>query len=328
MTFLNTFYLYFLILVPFIFISLVFIQKYNYNKIFKFISKKNLTNLLAYNRKSNSIFKCIFISLSIAFFIISLARPRWGQIYEEVFSSGNHIVIVFDTSKSMLAEDLKPSRLSVAKNNVLKFIDKIGGDKIALVVFSNSSVLLSPLTTDHNILKMYLDIIDTDFLSSGGTSVSKGLQLAAETLIDAENKDSKRIILLVTDGEDHEGNIDLSYFVQNNIKIYALAAGYESGAPIPVYSHNGIKTGYLKDSKGEIVISKVNVNFLKELSLNTSGAVFFASFNEDPVLDLVNLINKENNANSLNEKFNIKDIERYRWSLIPAALFFILGVLL
>jgi len=320
--------LYFLLLVPFVFISLVFIQKHTFNKIFLFISKKNTSELIDNYKKSNYLLKSLFISLSVAFFIISLAKPKWGVSYEEIYSSGNHIIIVFDISKSMLAEDLKPSRLSVAKHNVTKFIDNIGGDKIGLVAFSGSSVLLSSLTTDHNIIKMYLDLIDTDYLSSHGTAVSRGLKLASETLVSDINQAANRIILLVTDGEDHEGDLPLKYIKDNNIKIYALAVGYESGAPIPVYSNNNIKTGYLRDKDGEMVISKVNISFLKDLSSSTGGDIFYASFKDDPILDLINSISKYNNPTSIEEKFNIKKIERYRWSLSPAALFFILGVLI
>lgn len=330
MNFLYPQYLYILIIVPFIFILMLFWDRHRYKKLFKIVSNKHLSSLLINHSKHTFWFRNIFINLAFIFFIISLARPRWGKIVEEVYVSGNNVAIVFDVSQSMLAEDLKPSRLSQAKHSVEKFIDHSPGDRISLVAFSSSAVLVSPLTTDHEALKMYLGSLDTNFISSKGTALSKGIKMAGDLLIGDQNVDAKRFILLVTDGEDHKGDIASinSYLKENNIVVYSLAVGLESGSSIPVYQYNGIKSGYLKDEKGNIIISKVNTNVLKDLSFSTGGLVYFTTFSGDEVLDILAKINNSDSNTKLKDKFDVRYKERYRYSLIPATVFFILGVIL
>lgn len=328
MNFLYPNYLYFLILVPFVFVILFFVNRSRYKKIFNFISRKNVEKLVIGFSRSKHVYKTFLLTLSIVFFILSIARPRWGKTVEEVFVSANNVVIVFDVSKSMLAEDLKPSRLSQAKHSVLKFIDNLSSARLALIAFSASAVLVSPLSSDHEALKMYLNSLDTDFLSSNGTSLAKGLKMASELLVKDQNVDAKKIILLVTDGEDHEGNLPIDFMNENKISVYSLAVGLESGAAIPVFLNNGMKSGYVKDANGNIVISKVNTKLLNEISSRTGGKVYYTSFSGEEVLSIIKSIEGEDGDNKIKDKFNIKYTERYRYSLIPGILLFILGVLL
>lgn len=330
MNFLYPEYLYVLFAVPFVFILMLFWDRHKYKKIFKIITVKNLNSLLTNYSKHSFWLRNIFINLALVFFIISLARPRWGKIVEQIYVSGNNVVIVFDVSRSMLAEDVKPSRLSQAKHSVEKFIENSPGNRIAIVAFSASAVLVSPLTTDHEALDMYLGSLDTDFISSKGTALSKGIKMAGELLLGDQNVDAKRVILLVTDGEDHKGDLSAinSYLKENNIVVYSLAVGLESGASIPIYENNGIKSGYLKDEKGNIVISKVNTSVLKDLSFSSGGLVYFTTFGGEEVLNILDKINNTDSNTELKDKFDVRYKERYRYSLVPATIFFILGVLL
>ena len=326
MNFLYSYLLYFIMFVPFIFVLLFFVNRKRNKQTSKFVLSKYFTSLINGYSKTRYIYRVFFICLCISFLIISLARPRWGKIIEEVFVSGNNVVVVFDVSRSMLAQDLKPSRLSQAKHSVEKFIDNSGADRIALIAFSASSVLVSPLSSDHEALKMYLKSLDTNFISSKGTSLSKGLKMAGDLLVKDQNSDAKRIVLLVTDGEDHEGKLPLKFLEENKVTVYSLAVGLESGGAIPIYSNGGMKSGYLKDKKGNMVISKVNTELLNKISGNTGGNVYYTSFSGDEVLGILDDINSGGGKKKLKDKFNIKYIERYRYFLIPAII--ILGVLI
>ena len=216
-------------------------------------------------RLKNGLWLC-----AVAFAVISLARPQWGFHWEEVKRRGLDIIVVLDTSNSMRTEDIKPNRLQQAKWGVRDLLAKLKGDRIGLVAFAGSSFLQCPLTIDYAAFLMTLEDVYAGIIPRGGTAIEQALRTAMDGFEKSENAD--RALVLITDGEDHEGNPlalvdDLN---KRNIRVYTVGVGTLEGELIP-YEDEEKRAGFLKDRKGQIVKSALNENVLEKLALSTGG---------------------------------------------------------
>ena len=321
-------YLYALLLIPFLFFILMLLFRNKWHKIMRFISKDFYNELVPGFRKRIKVIKIIFAVLGLSFLLLSLARPQYGKIVQEAEVSGTNVMIVFDVSNSMHAEDMKPSRMAKARHSMKRFVDMLGGDRVGLVAFSGSAVLVAPLTSDHSVFKMYIDSLDSTFLSSKGTALAKGVDLAVDSIKRTTDGEGTNIVLLVTDGEDHEGEIDkvIEKANESNVKLFVLAVGTESGAPVPNYDFMGRKVGYKKDN-GEVVISKINTRLLNKIAAKTGGALYFSTHSESEIKKIVNVL-QDFERKKFKDKRVVKHKERYRWALVPSFIFLLLGALL
>lgn len=215
--------------------------------------------------------KIVILLTSILFIIITLAQPQWGYHWEELKRKGIDIIVVLDTSKSMLADDIKPNRVTSAKLEIEDLLKILSGDRIGLVVFAGTSFLQCPLTLDYGAFRLFMDNIDTEIIPQPGTDIGGAIRKS----ISAFEKETKkhRAIILITDGEDHSGILESATQEAKNqgIPIYVVGIGSREGTPIPMIGENGNKT-YLKDKKGNIVLSKLDDISLKKLALTTGGA--------------------------------------------------------
>lgn len=215
--------------------------------------------------------KIILILTSILFIIITLAQPQWGYHWEELKRKGIDIIIVLDTSKSMLADDIKPNRLEFAKLQIEDLLKILNGDRIGLVLFAGTSFLQCPLTLDYSAFRLFLDNIDTDIIPQPGTDIGGAIRKA----LGGFEKESKkhRAIILITDGEDHSGALESATQEAKNqgVPIYVVGIGSREGTPIPIIDEKGNKN-YLKDKNGNIVLSKMDDIALKKVALTTGGA--------------------------------------------------------
>ena len=227
-----------------------------------------------------------FLSISaLVFMIVALARPQWGKRKNSIKSEGIELMVAIDVSKSMLSEDVRPSRLEQAKKEVSRLLDLLGGDKVGLVAFAGSSILLSPLTTDKSALKMFLESLSTESVENQGTVISKVLMSAGRAFKrGGEQSDpDKRItraVLLISDGEDHEpGALKVAKELEKEgIRIFTMAFGSEKGGKIPVRSSHGLLKDYVKDRSGKMVITKVNDEILRQLARIGRGSFYHVSF--------------------------------------------------
>lgn len=314
MSFNNFNYLYILFLIPFLFLIIYVVFRKKWHGIFSFIRKENLLDLAPLINKKNIILRITLLFISLIFFIITIARPQYG-FEEEKINNNLNLIFVLDVSTSMLCKDVVPSRLDLAKISISKIIEEFKASKIGLVAFSHTAVLASPLTFDHEIIKMYVQAMDEDFLSSGGTAISSGIMLASDKFDRRENS----VLVIVSDGEDH-GLITNDF--KNKIKdlnIFALVVGTESGAPVPIYKNGNIES-YIKDEKGEIVISKSNLSFFKNF------------ISEDKIFKINDLTSLENSLSKIStskgeEKKQVKK-ERYQIPLLISFLTLFLGIIL
>ena len=231
--------------------------------------------------------------LVLALFILSYARPQASEGRQTVKNEGIELLILFDVSNSMLAEDTKPSRLRLAQSELGRLINMSGGDRIGLVAFAGSAVLLSPLTADQEAIRLYLETLDVDVVSTQGTNYTLALREAREAfqrggLGDQEGSQVTRAVLIASDGEDHEPGAydEAKKLIADGIHIFALAFGTESGAPIPIRDEQGILRGYKKDESGKEVMSKTKGTVLKELVEIGKGSFYHASIQGEGVKNL------------------------------------------
>jgi len=200
----------------------------------------------------------------------ALARPQWGFHWQEVKRRGLDIIVLLDTSKSMLAEDIKPNRFQQAKWGVRDLVKKLKGDRIGLITFAGSSFLECPLTIDYAAFLMTLEDAYVGIIPRGGTAIAQALQTAIGSF--EENTEADRAIVLITDGEDHEGE-PLSLVDElrkKNIRVYAVGVGTTEGELIPASAEGG-GPGFFKDNEGKVVKSALREDILERLALSTHG---------------------------------------------------------
>ena len=247
-----------------------------------FFSKSNLDRLSPNISNLKPIIKIFFMIVGISMFIIAMINPKIGTKIETFQRLGVDIVFAVDVSKSMLAEDIAPSRIEKSKQLVGQVINNLGGDRIGIVAYAGKAFPQLPLTTDYSSAKMFLQNMNTDMLSSQGTAIDEAIRLSS-TYFD-QDQSTERLLFIVSDGEDHN---DLSYEMadlaaKNNITIYSIGVGTEKGSPIPI-KKNGIVMSYKKDINGEVVITKLNKNYLENISDKTKGKYIYGCVTENVI---------------------------------------------
>lgn len=329
MSFDNSVYLWLLIIIPFVIVfGIMFFQKkqknfnYQFGKQF-FNLKKNISYTKQYMKFS-------FFVLSLIFLTITLASPMYGESSRVVEKTGIDIVFAIDTSKSMLAEDIAPSRIERAKMELSSFIKSLKGDRVGIVSFSGVAYPLLPLTTDYSIAQLFLKNISTDDIPIRGTNIS----MAVETAMDLFSEGSKsqnrsRILIIVSDGESHDGNTieSAKKARENGITIYTFGIGSLSGELIPIKNKNGQNQGYVENKQNEPVITKLNSKELLEIS--TIGGGKYYGF-EDNSIDLSKLLGEisQFERKSLKDEFKILKQERYQIPLFAAFVFLLLSIII
>jgi Ca-activated chloride channel homolog len=208
--------------------------------------------------------------LAVSLCAIALARPQWGFHWQEVRRRGLDILVVLDTSRSMLAEDIKPNRIQQAKWGVRDLLGKLKGDRIGLVTFAGSSFLECPLTIDYAAFLMTLDDAYIGIIPRGGTAISQALRTAMDSF--ERGAEADRAVVLITDGEDHEGDplSSIADLKKAGIRVYAVGVGSTEGELIP--SNEEGQSGFMKDRSGNVVKSSLREGVLQRLALETGGA--------------------------------------------------------
>lgn len=241
-------------------------------RIQKSFANSKLLERLSPNRSGfKSFLKMLVVALALSFLIIGLINPKIGTQLKTVKRQGVDIVFALDVSKSMLAEDIAPNRLEKAKQVISKIIDKLGGDRVGIIIYAGNAYPLLPITTDHAAAKMFLQNADPDMVSSQGTAITEALQLA-KTYFDDESQ-TNRFLFIVSDGEDHEENADklAKEVLDAGIRTFTIGLGTPKGGPIPIKS-NGKFIGYKKDNEDQVVITQMKPETLEAIASNGEGA--------------------------------------------------------
>lgn len=249
------------------------------------------------------------------FFVLGLTRPQMGARLKEHQTQGAEIMIALDVSNSMLAEDYSPNRLERSKLAISRIVDKLAGDRVGLVVFAGQAFVQLPITADYVSAKIFLNSINTESVPIQGTALADALTSSARSFSTQSSR--SRAIILITDGEDHEGDVQAAAeaIAAEGIKIYCIGVGSPQGKPIP-------KDGDLmKDSSGEIVVTRLDEAVLQEIAGIGNGQYVRAGNSEfglNPIIDDIRALDKEQFQSLVFEDFN----EQYMY-LFGIALFFL-----
>ena len=224
----------------------------------------------------NQKLRAALIILVVGLLVFALMGPRWGFRWHEVKREGIDIIVAIDTSNSMLAQDVKPNRLERSKLAIEELLDLLQGDRIGLIAFAGNSFLQCPLTLDYGAFARALNAVNTGIIPRGGTSIERAVKTAL-TAFEGKAKKYKALIL-ITDGEDHEGDPvkAAEEATKQGIKIFCVGVGTRDGELIHIVDENGNKS-LLKDRSGQVVMSRLDEETLQKVALTTGGGYVRAS---------------------------------------------------
>ena len=251
----------------------------------KFANASLLRRLSPNQSILKGILKLLIVCGAFGCLSLALVNPKIGTKLETVRSQGVDIVFAVDVSKSMLAEDIAPNRLEKSKQLVTQIINSLASDRVGIIAYAGKAFPQLPITTDYAASKMFLQNMNTDMLSSQGTAINEAIKLA-KTYYD-DDEQTNRILIIISDGEDHEGDAqDIAEEAsEEGIRIFTIGVGDAKGGPIPI-KRNGIVLNYKKDQKGETVITKLNEETLKEIAAEANG-VYINGSNTSEVVDTI-----------------------------------------
>ena len=278
-------YLYLLFIVPILVLLFLYNQYWKRRKQREFGDLDMIKKLSPEKSTFKPIFKLVVMLLVLVGLILGLVNPKIGTKMETVKREGIDIVFAMDVSKSMLAEDVVPSRLEKSKQIVSQLINQLGNDRIGIVAYAGSAFPVLPITTDYSVAKMFLQSINTDIVSSQGTSLDEAIKLAA-TYFDEKSKTSK-LLIMISDGEDHSEGAESAAEEANKLgmKIITIGVGTEKGSTIPLRV-NGVIESFKRDNNNEVVITKLNKEGLTSIAKATKGG-YVSGNNTKEVIDYV-----------------------------------------
>lgn len=275
----NPLFLLFLILIPVLILGIWRRTKVLTKKRHRFFNKEIFDSLRNGFWKPGDVIRSSLIITGIAFLILAFSGPKIGTEVREVKRQGVDMLIALDLSASMNAEDVKPSRLEKAKFEINRLIERLRGDRVGLIVFTGEAYLQSPMTLDYSALKLFLDIADTEQMPSSATDFEAAMETAftAFESLEDNNIDAAKVLLIISDGEDHGQNYDIALqeLVNKNIFVYTLGIGTEAGTTIPIYeSGSGNLIGYKRDNTGKIVTTTLQSETLRQIANKGSGTYY------------------------------------------------------
>ncbi len=278
-------YLYLLFIVSLLVVLFLYNQYWKRKKQQEFGDLELVKKLSPEKSVFKPVLKLIVLLLAIVGLILGLVNPKVGTKLETVKREGIDIVFAMDVSKSMLAEDVAPNRLEKSKQIVSQIINQLGSDRIGIVAYAGSAFPVLPITTDYSVAKMFLQSMNTDIVSSQGTSLDEAIKLSA-TYFDDKSKTSK-LLILISDGEDHsEGAEDAAEEANKlGMKIITIGVGTEKGSTIPLRV-NGVVESFKRNSNNEVVITKLNKEGLTTIANATKGG-YVNGNNTKEVIDYV-----------------------------------------
>jgi Ca-activated chloride channel family protein len=265
--------------------------------------------------------KFILLMIGYGFLIVGIANPQIGSKLVEGERKGIDIIIALDVSNSMLAEDIKPSRLEMSKQAISKLVDNLGNDRIGIVIFAGNAYTQLPITTDYAAAKMFLSNIDTKIVPTQGTAIGEAIELAMDAFDDETHS---RAIIIITDGENHEDDAlqaakDAS---EKGIIVYTVGMGLPEGAPIPEYNKYNQMIGYKKDRDGSTVVTKLDEAMLQQIASAGKGVYVRANNSQSGLKTILEEISKLEKTKFESKMFSDYE-DRFQY-FIAVSLFFLL----
>lgn len=315
-----------ILVIPVIVLVFILVQVWKKSAQKKFANLALLKRLSPNQSLFKSVLKLVVLCAAFLFLVLALVNPKIGTKLETVRSQGVDIVFAVDVSKSMLAEDIAPNRIEKSKQLVTQIINSLGSDRVGIIAYAGKAFPQLPITTDYAASKMFLQNMNTDMMTSQGTAIREAIELA-KTYYDDEEQ-TNRILVIISDGEDHEGDAAEIAEEANDqgIRIFTIGVGNESGGPIPI-KRNGVILNYKKDRNGETVITKLNEDTLREIAQEANGVYINGSSTSEVVDTIKDLLDKMDK-----KEFESKQIadfkDQFQWFLGFGILFLLIDIFL
>jgi len=318
MTFAYPYLLYLLFLIPVFFGLWYWARAARRAKLKRYGNPAHLAHLMPEASKYTPAVKITLELLALAALIIAVARPRAGEKEEMESTSGIEVMIAFDVSRSMLASSTDDPngipRLQRAKYILNRLIDKLDNDKVGLIVFAGEAYTQLPITTDFMSARMYLDEISTDMVPTQGTAIGTAINMAINSF--SQNDDVNKAIIVITDGENHEGDaIEMAKYAESiGIQVDVIGVGSLKGAPIPIDARKGI---FLQDASGAPVTTFLNEEMAKEIASAGGGTYINGSGNKavDQLVERLDNI-KKSDLQHVSYKASAEQFPLFAWIAI------------
>jgi Ca-activated chloride channel family protein len=256
----------------------------------------------------------VFVLLTLA-----AARPQYGRTQQTIERTGVDVIIAVDTSPSMLAEDIKPNRLTAAKDGLKRLVRRLEGNRVGIVAFAGEAFLVCPMTLDHSLASLVLEALDEDTVGASGTSLGTAISTAQKAF--ERGGSGSPVLVLLTDGEDNEGRglAAAKEAAEAGIRIHAIGIGTDRGAPVP----DGA-AGYKETEDGKKVVSRLDIGGLRAIAEAGGGIAYAASDNPNPAVNSIMLqIDRMRKSELESRRFVIYQ-DRYGWFIVPAMVLLLL----
>ena len=314
-------YLLLILLIPLFFVAYALMLHFRKRRVRRFGDEALVSALMPSVSKAKGWVRLTLFSLAFFFFIIGLSRPQIGAKLKEHETRGAEIMIALDVSNSMLAEDYSPNRLDRAKLAISRLVDRLRDDRIGLIVFAGTSFVQLPVTTDYVSAKMFLNSITTESVPIQGTAIGDAINTAIRSF--SAQSEKSRAIIVITDGENHEDDpvAAAKQAAEMGIRVFTIGVGSDEGKPIPV---NG---ELLKDRNGDIVVTRLDENTLKEVAAAGNGSYVRAGNSEfglNPIVDEIKKMEAEQFNSIVFEEFD----EQYMYFFAIALVLLVIEMLI
>lgn len=314
-------FLYLLLAVPFILLGYGLLQWLRRRRVRRLGDPAMVEALMPSRSAVKGWVRVVLFCIAFGLFAIGMARPRTGAKLSERKSKGAEIIVALDVSNSMLAKDYPPNRLERAKLSISRLTDKLQDDRIGLVIFAGTSFVQLPVTTDYVSAKMFLGSIDTGSVPVQGTAIGDAIRLCIKSF--SAQSEKSRVIIVISDGENHEDDAveAAKLAAESGIKVYTIGVGSPEGQPIPM------EGGLMKDKNGNIVVTRLNEDILKDVASAGGGAYIHAGTEEfglNPIVQDIRKMEDEEFGSVVFEDFN----ELYMYFFGAALLFFVIEILI
>ena len=318
-------YLYALALIPLFTVLFAYVLFVRKKRLHRFGDTELVNRLMPDASTRKPVVKFVLLMIACTFVVLGVAGPKFGTKLQETKRTGSEIIIALDVSNSMMAEDMQPNRLERAKQAVSRLIDRLGDNKIGLIVFAGEAYTQLPITTDYVSAKMFLSTISPDILPVQGTAIGTAINLAVNSFSPAS--EAGKAIIVITDGENHEDNPvqAAEEAVKRGINVYTIGVGSTQGTPIPIRTASG-QRDFMKDRAGNTVMTRLDEKTLQETAMAGKGIYVRATTSNmglNNVFDEINKLAKSEYEAKIYTDF----AEMFQWPF-GVALVFLLAELL
>ncbi|HEY8650444.1 MAG TPA: VWA domain-containing protein [Chthoniobacterales bacterium] len=308
-----------LLVLPLLVFAFIRAEQRGARRLEQFVAPRLLPELAGTVNHFRRILKFTLLLSVLAFVLISLARPRWGYAYDETKRKGLDLILAVDTSRSMLSNDVQPNRLERVKLAAQDLINELQGERVGLIAFAGRAFLQAPLTIDYDAAVTSITDLDTKSIPEGGTNISEAIALAIRTY--GKSAIGNRALIIFTDGEELSGDAVTSAktAAAAGVRIFTVGIGTREGSLIPIKGEEG-GTAFVKDSKGQVVKSRLDETRLQEIAKSTGG--FYLHLENGPRTMKQLFIDGlgKMQAGEIDARLSRRPIERYEWPLAVAII--------